>query len=179
MRVAPLGAYFAGDTARIVAEARRSAQVTHAHEDAQAGAVAVALAASWGWEHRMDKLQGFQRSMLEYVHEFTPASDTRDGIAKALSLGDGASLALAVSALGNGTMVLSSDTVPFALWCAASRMDHFEEAMWLTVEGLGDRDTTCAMVGGIVAMSTATKPSENRVSPEWLSAREPLQRSSS
>jgi hypothetical protein len=42
--------------------------------------------------------------------------------------------------------------------------------MWTTVAGLGDRDTTCAIVGGIVALSAApaTIPST------WVAAREPL-----
>ena len=41
--------------------------------------------------------------------------------------------------LGAGREVLSQDTVPFALWCAAQQLDHYEEALWLTVSGLGDR----------------------------------------
>ena len=28
-----------------------------------------------------------------------------------------------------------------------------EDALWLTVSGLGDRDTTCAIVGSIVVLS--------------------------
>ena len=46
MRVAPLGAYFAEDLAQVVAQARASAAVTHAHPDGQAGAIAVAVAAA-------------------------------------------------------------------------------------------------------------------------------------
>jgi ADP-ribosylglycohydrolase len=46
MRVAPLGAWFAEDLDTVVAEAIRSAQVTHAHPEAAAGAVAVAVAAA-------------------------------------------------------------------------------------------------------------------------------------
>ncbi len=45
--------------------------------------------------------------------------------------------------------------------------------MWTTVSGLGDRDTTCAIVGGIVALH------DQAVIPEeWLQAREPLDRMS-
>src|SRR5204863_4336296 len=47
MRAAPIGAYFADDLSRVIAEARASAAVTHAHEDGQTGAIAVALAAAW------------------------------------------------------------------------------------------------------------------------------------
>src|SRR5262249_44943035 len=48
MRVAPLGAWFAEDLDTVVAEATRSAVVTHAHSEATAGAVAVAVAAALG-----------------------------------------------------------------------------------------------------------------------------------
>jgi ADP-ribosylglycohydrolase len=67
-------------------------------------------------------------------------------------------------------MISAQDTVPFALWCAAQHLAAFEEALWLTVVGPGDRDTTCAMVGGIVAAATGVAG----LPPEWLRRREPL-----
>ena len=57
--------------------------------------------------------------------------------------------------------------MPFALFCAAHHLTSFEDAMWATVSGLGDRDTTCAIVGGIVAL-TSDPPMA------WLLSREPL-----
>lgn len=168
MRVAPLGAYFADDVPALVAQARASAEVTHAHPDAQAGTIAVALAASWAWTHRGRAAPGAE--LLEFVLEHTPDGDTRSGISKAARLPAHASVVLAVSALGNGRGVISSDTVPFALWCAARHLDDFVEAIWTTVSGLGDRDTTCAIVGGIVALRTG----RSSIPPDWLQAREPL-----
>ncbi len=53
MRVAPLGAWFAEDDLdRVVSEATLSAEVTHAHAEGIAGAVAVALAAAVVWRNR-------------------------------------------------------------------------------------------------------------------------------
>ncbi|MGW4247441.1 ADP-ribosylglycohydrolase family protein, partial [Nocardia sp. NPDC004722] len=46
MRVAPLGAYFAGRPDRAAAQAASSAEVTHRHPEAIVGAMAVAVAAS-------------------------------------------------------------------------------------------------------------------------------------
>jgi ADP-ribosylglycohydrolase len=46
MRIAPLGAFFADDVERVVVEARRAREVTHAHPEAVARAVAVAVAAA-------------------------------------------------------------------------------------------------------------------------------------
>jgi ADP-ribosylglycohydrolase len=56
------------------------------------------------------------------------------------------------------------------LWCAAQRLRDYESALWLTVAALGDRDTTCAMVGGIVACHTGAAG----LPAEWLAHREPL-----
>lgn len=72
--------------------------------------------------------------------------------------------------LGNGSRVSAQDTVPFVLWCASGHLDNFERAVWLTVAGLGDRDTTCAMSGGIVALSAGYEA----IPAAWLAAREAL-----
>jgi ADP-ribosylglycohydrolase len=67
-------------------------------------------------------------------------------------------------------MVSASATVPFTLWCAVRHLADFEAAMWTTVSGLGDRDTTCAIVGGIVALYVGVEG----IPAEWLHARESL-----
>jgi ADP-ribosylglycohydrolase len=105
---------------------------------------------------------------LRQVHARTPEGATRDGIAKALDLPFSSDVRAAVAALGNGSLVISSDTVPLSLWCAAQHLNDYEEALWTTVSALGDRDTTCAIVGGILALAT------DHVPEAWLAAREPL-----
>ncbi|HWO26885.1 MAG TPA: ADP-ribosylglycohydrolase family protein [Kofleriaceae bacterium] len=171
MRAAPVGAYWADDRATLIREARASAEVTHAHPDGQAGAVAVALAAAWAWEHRAQLPGDARRELLGLVVEHTPDGETRTGLAKALALPEHASVTLAVSALGNGHKVIASDTVPFALWCAARHLGDFVEAMWTTVSGLGDRDTTCAIAGGVVALAAG----HASIPEAWLQSRESLQ----
>ena len=47
MRAAPIGAYFFDDYEKVVSEAKASSEVTHSHPDAQAGAIAVAIAAAY------------------------------------------------------------------------------------------------------------------------------------
>jgi ADP-ribosylglycohydrolase len=168
MRAAPIGAYFSDDLVGAARAARESAEVTHAHSEGQAGAVAVAVAAAWVASGGVDP-----GDLFEAVLTHTPDGETRAGIKKAAQLPSEYDVRTAVSALGNGTQVISQDTVPFALWCAARHLGAFEEAMWVTVSGLGDRDTTCAIVGGIVALHA------NAVIPEeWIQAREPLERMS-
>lgn len=168
MRVAPLGAYFADDVPRACAEALASAAPTHAHPDGQAGAVAVAVAAAMAWQLRA-KPDG--KTLLETVLTHTPDGETRQGIAKAIELREKSfSIQGAAAVLGTGYRVISSDTVPFSLFCASLYLDNYVEAMWHTVEGLGDRDTTCAIVGGIVALSAG----EKSIPQDWLAARSPL-----
>ncbi len=164
MRAAPIGGYFFDDLGRAVEEARRSAEVTHAHHEAKAGAIAVAAAAAWvaaGGERTED--------LFACVLAHTPDGETRTRINTASRLPLDCDVRTAVKALGNGSRVLSQDTVPFCLWSAARHLRAFEDAMWFTVSGLGDRDTTCAIVAGIIALHPATK-----VPTEWLGARESL-----
>jgi ADP-ribosylglycohydrolase len=165
MRAAPIGAFFAGDLVRSRDEARASAEVTHAHPEGQAGAIAIAVAASWVAAHE-PKAEPMMDAVLAHV----PAGNTRDGIVRARELLTSNDLQAVVAELGNGSRVIAEDTVPFSLWAAAKHLDDYEEAMWTTVSALGDRDTTCAIVGGIVALS-----SKRPIPAEWLAAREPLQ----
>ena len=75
-----------------------------------------------------------------------------------------------VEALGNGSRIAAQDKVPLAVWCAAQHLTEYESALWLTVSALGDRDTTCAIVGGIVACRVGPEG----LPPQWLGRRAPL-----
>lgn len=157
MRAGPIGAYFADDLDAVVQQAGLSAKVTHAHPEGQAGAIAVAVAAAAA-EKTVDRgLKGswqFRgKSLLEISCSRTPEGATRRGLEKALALPFETPVSEAVEVLGNGERVTAPDTIPFAIWCAARHLDDFKEAMWETVSGLGDRDTTCAIVGSIVPLA--------------------------
>ena len=170
MRVAPVGAYFADDLEAVIENARASAEVTHAHPDGQAGAIAAAVATAQAWRIAESADSGSALSLIEVALAHTPAGLTRDGIERALTIPLDEDVGTAVSALGNGSRVISWDTVPFCLWSAARHLDSFVDAMWTTVSGLGDRDTTCAIVGGIVALAVG----EEGIADDWRYAREPL-----
>lgn len=173
MRVAPLGAFFADDLDGLVANARASAAVTHAHPEGQAGAIAVALAAAYACGSREGGAAPSDEDLLSFVIARTPDGDTRGGLVRARALA-GQPPAIAARALGDGSKVISSDTVPFAIFCAAANLDDYATAIWRALEGLAspesDRDTILAIVGGVVALSAgrATIPAE------WIAAREPL-----
>ena len=170
MRVAPLGAYFADHPERIAEQARLSSIPTHSHPEAVAGAVAVAVATGLAWQMRNSAEPPDSQAFLEHVHQRLPGSHVRRGIRNAMELPAEASVEAAVRKLGNGTAVAAPDTVPFALWCAARHLVSYEAALWATVSGLGDRDTTCAIVGGIVVMYSGVES----IPSEWLEYREQL-----
>lgn len=170
MRVAPVGAFFAGDMDAVVEQAARSSVITHTHAEAVAGAIAVAVAVARACELRESTLTPARSEFLDSVLPYVPESEVRSKIRQARDMADNASVQFAVSVLGNGVRVSAQDTVPFALWCAATHLSNYEEALWLTVSGLGDRDTTCAIVGGIVASYTGVEG----IPLEWQYSREPL-----
>lgn len=170
MRVAPLGAYFAEDLERLVHEAVASAEVTHAHPEGQAGAVAVALAAAYAWLRSSDHASTSGEDLLTFVETRMPPSETRDGVVRARALKPQTSTQDAARTLGAGYKVTAQDTVPFCLWIAARYPKDFEEALYAAVSGRGDMDTTCAIVGGIVALAVG----DAGLPRDWIGLREPL-----
>jgi ADP-ribosylglycohydrolase len=170
MRVAPLGAYFADQSLRRIAEqARLSAEVTHAHPEGIAGAIAVAVATALAWRRREDR-RPLGREWIREVRDSVPRGYTFDAIDEALGVAPNATIVEAAEMLGNGSGITAPDTVPLCLWVAARRSNDFAEALWETVAALGDRDTTCAIVGGILAVACGTQG----IPAEWRDARETL-----
>lgn len=170
MRVAPVGAYFADDLDMVAEHARFSALTTHPHSEAVAGAIAVAIATALAWRGAESRMLPSTVEFLREIYERTPDSYVRSAILKASELPKETPVRQATSALGNGSAVTAQDTVPFALWSAACHLHSYEDALWGTVAGLGDRDTTCAIVGGIVVMQTGVED----IPKEWLDCREPI-----
>ncbi|HRW51942.1 MAG TPA: ADP-ribosylglycohydrolase family protein [Phycisphaerae bacterium] len=170
MRAGPVGACFAGDLAKVVEQARRSAIVTHAHPEGVAGAIAVAVTGAVVCQFRDAPPTEVRDRVAEHCLSLTPRGATWLGVQKALELDLDFDPRTAASALGSGAKMRSDDTVPFALWSALRRLDDFEEAMWDTVTALGDRDTTCAIVGSIVASRVGMEG----IPRLWASRREPL-----
>ncbi|MFV2174442.1 ADP-ribosylglycohydrolase family protein [Actinomadura sp. LOL_016] len=168
MRVAPLGAYFADDLDRAAHQAVLSAEVTHAHPEGIAGAVAIAVAAAFAASRPGEPIE--PRELIETALERTTMGEyVRRGLRRSLRL-----LAKtpqeAAHELGNGNRITAQDTVPFALWAAATRLDDYESAVRACVVVGGDMDTTAAMVGGVIAAHRGPAA----VPPAWLEAREPL-----
>ena len=160
MRVAPVGAYFADDMDKVLYHARASAEITHAHIEGIAGAMAVAAASALLLNKKLGRYGGEGEDFLRDVADKLPESDTRYKILSAVSGKKESSIDFAVSMLGNGIRLTAQDTVPFCLWCAAYFYTSVEEALWTAVSALGDRDTICAIVGGMVSLFADELPQQ-------------------
>ncbi|MCB9639036.1 MAG: ADP-ribosylglycohydrolase family protein [Myxococcales bacterium] len=169
MRAAPIGAFFAEDLEQVTEQTRRSAEVTHAHPDAQDGAIAVAVAAALLVQDALsnEKTTYTGEDLLQALWTHTPSGPLRAKLQQALRLPLSYQISTAARVLGNGERLLAIDTVPFALWCVARGLGSWEETLWDTVSALGDADTTCAIAGSLAALVVPPPTS-------WTACREDL-----
>ncbi|MFJ9418661.1 MULTISPECIES: ADP-ribosylglycohydrolase family protein [unclassified Streptomyces] len=166
MRIAPLGAWYADDPEQATHQAEISAYPTHQHREAVVGAMAVAAAAALVADPSRSLSP---QDLLDGVLALIPRSAVQAGLRRARDMLDYADSGTVAAVLGCGRRTSAHDTVPFTLWAAARHLGDYEQAFWATVQAGGDVDTTCAIVGGIVAASPAGAPPR-----AWLDGTEPL-----
>lgn len=171
MRIAPLGAWYADDPEQATHQAEISAYPTHQHREAVVGAMAVAaaaaLAAAPGGPPSAEAL-------LDGVIALVPArSAVGAGLRRARDMLDYGDAGTVAAVLGCGRRTTAHDTVPFALWSAARSLGDYEGAFWTTAQAGGDVDTTCAIVGGVLASGKAGAPPtvwarSTEALPDWV-----------
>lgn len=170
MRIAPLGAWYADDPEQATHQAEISSYTTHQHREAVAGAMAVAAAAALAAANAGPPTP---TEFLDGVVDLVPRSAVGAGLRRARDMLDYDDAGTVAAVLGNGRRTSAHDTVPFALWSAARHLGDFERAFWSTARAGGDVDTTCAIVGGVVAASEAGAPPADWAArteelPDWL-----------
>ncbi|MEU5330992.1 ADP-ribosylglycohydrolase family protein [Streptomyces parvus] len=170
MRIAPLGAWYADDPEQATHQAEISSYPTHQHREAVVGAMAVAAAASLA--AAPDGPPG-PEDLLDGVIALVPRSAVGAGLRRARDMLDYQDAGTVAAVLGNGRRTSAHDTVPFALWSAARSLGNYEEAFWVTAQAGGDVDTTCAIVGGVVASGERGAPpagwlAQTEEPPAWL-----------
>lgn len=173
MRIAPLGAWYADDPEQATHQAEISSYTTHQHREAVVGAMAVAAAASLAAAPGGPPTA---TELLDGVIALVPRSAVGAGLRRARDMLDYDDAGTVAAVLGNGRRTSAHDTVPFALWSAARGLDGFEQAFWVTAQAGGDVDTTCAIVGGVVAAGgTGAPPADwaerTEALPGWLPGR--------
>ncbi|MEU9069581.1 ADP-ribosylglycohydrolase family protein [Streptomyces sp. NPDC048109] len=155
MRIAPLGAWYADDPEQATHQAEISAYPTHQHREAVVGAMAVAAAAALAADPAGPPPA---HALLDGVIALVPKSAVGAGLRRARDMLDYGDAATVAAVLGCGRRTTAHDTVPFALWSAARALGEYETAFWTTAEVGGDVDTTCAIVGGVVAAGKGGAP---------------------
>ncbi|MFD6249565.1 ADP-ribosylglycohydrolase family protein [Streptomyces roseolus] len=166
MRVAPLGAWYAGDPEQATHQAEISAYPTHQHREAVVGAMAVAAAAALVADPAGPPTP---EALLDGVVALVPRSAVGAGLRRARDMLDYGDAGTVAAVLGSGRRTSAHDTVPFALWSAARGLGDFETAFWTTAQVGGDVDTTCAIAGGVVASAAEGAPPA-----DWLERTEAL-----
>ncbi|MFE2098367.1 MULTISPECIES: ADP-ribosylglycohydrolase family protein [unclassified Streptomyces] len=172
MRIAPLGAWYADDPEQATHQAEISAYPTHQHREAVVGAMAVAAAASLA---ASPDGPPSPEALLDGVIALVPKSAVGAGLRRARDMLDYGDAGTVAAVLGCGRRTSAHDTVPFALWSAARSLADFETAFWTTAQVGGDVDTTCAIVGGVLASGKAGAPpaqwaERTEALPDWVPA---------
>ncbi|MFD9887304.1 ADP-ribosylglycohydrolase family protein [Streptomyces alboflavus] len=172
MRIAPLGAWYADDPEQATHQAEISAYPTHQHREAVVGAMAVAAAAALAADPAGPPAP---KALLDGVIDLVPRSAVGAGLRRARDMLDYGDAGTVAAVLGCGRRTTAHDTVPFALWSAARALGDYETGFWVTVRVGGDMDTTCAIVGGVVAAGAGAGADVGGAPPAaWLERTEPL-----
>ncbi|WP_144281308.1 ADP-ribosylglycohydrolase family protein [Chryseobacterium echinoideorum] len=163
MRASVIGAYFYDDFAKLKLNAEFSCEVTHANKEAIEGTKAIALAAAFSVQEKLGLIKLNQQEFIQKIQDELNDSDMKSKLNKALYLEGNPSIELLVKTLGSGIKMTAQDTVPIVIWMLSRYRNHFEECLWNTVSALGDRDTNCAMAGGVSILCC----NEN-TTPNWI-----------
>jgi len=173
MRASPIGAYYFDDLNKVKELAIKSAEITHSNIEGITGAIAVSIATAIATKIKMNSEEISPNEFINKVVEELPDTDTKSKIKKSTTVSYNYNIETVKTILGNGSKIMVQDTVPFSIWCSANNLNNFEEAIWKAVSILGDRDTICAIVGGITIMST----DETKIPKEWIDSVEDFETS--
>jgi ADP-ribosylglycohydrolase len=141
MRAAPFGVYFRNDLPTLIKICKIDSAITHASEEAEAGSIAIALAAAYAVNNDTDDL-------LEKIWQALPYSKVRSTIFNLDSLVDSPFITAEQALRVIGTKGDVRQTAPAALYCFL-KFDNYHEAVIASIKAGGDTDTTAAIVGAL------------------------------
>jgi poly(ADP-ribose) glycohydrolase ARH3 len=159
MRVAPIGLVAYGDLTRVVTLARRSAQITHAHElgqqaaALQAAAVALLAVSPVGWGRSADEL-------ILALRPAAPDPAFQAQLDRLLALSASSAPEEVAETLGNG--ISGVEAVPAAIAAFLRHPGQFGPAVEYAVSLGGDTDTIASMTGALcgASLGAAAIPSQ-------------------
>jgi ADP-ribosylglycohydrolase len=145
MRAAPLAFCLDPESTQDRRTLRDVCRITHHHDEAYVGALAVVHAVNRAWNGCWTGGPGLVSSVAEQL----PDSRVRDRLRELENPGTAESLRSMAARFGNSAYV--AESVPFALF-AAEQARHDDFADWLSglIEAGGDTDTIASIAGQIV-----------------------------
>lgn len=148
MRAAPLGVYFRNDLKSLVAICKIDSAITHASEEAEAGSIAIAVAAYYAVNQDMDNL-------LDKIVEHLPNSKVKSSIFSLSSILNAPIAPQQVLQI-LGTKADVRETVPSALYCFL-KFNNYYDAVLTAIKAGKDTDTTGAIVGALFGAKLGMK----------------------
>ena len=167
MRSALLGVCYGGDRTRLQALVRVSSRLTHTDPRAEAGAMAVAVAAFLASGSLPLKEQ--PRAYLQAMSPLLEDGELRTWLQRAIvSVENGEATTAFAEAIGAGERVSGyvNQTVPVVIHAWLSFPNDYRSAVLAVIRCGGDMDTTAAIVGAIVGAGVG----KEGIPAEWLSA---------
>jgi ADP-ribosyl-[dinitrogen reductase] hydrolase len=141
MRAAPFGVYFRRDLKNLINVVKIDSAITHNSEEAEAGALAIAIAAYYACNKDTENL-------LERISEHLPDSKVKRTVSSLDSLLNSHDITPTQALRVLGTRADVRQTVPAALYCFI-RFGSYHEAILTAIKAGGDTDTTAAIVGAL------------------------------
>jgi poly(ADP-ribose) glycohydrolase ARH3 len=168
VRVAPIACVYSRNDSTLAPAAAASARITHGHESAVAAAVVMARAIAAALEtdpRRIPDAGWFVSSLAGWDSTLDAKLRLVVGL-----VGERASTADVVAALGNG--VLAVESVPLALFNFLRWGDDYEGAVVQTALCGGDVDSICSMTGALAGALDG----EEALPARWLARAEDRRR---
>lgn len=141
MRAAPFGVYYKSDLTTLIEFVKVDSAITHNSEEAEAGALAIAIAAYYACNKDTENL-------LDKISEHLPDSKVKKTVSSLDSLINSHDITSEQALRVLGTRADVRQTVPAALYCFI-RFGSYHEAVLTAIKAGGDTDTTAAIVGAL------------------------------
>lgn len=155
MRAAPFGVFFRNDLRSLIEIVKMDSGITHKSNEAEAGALAIALAAYYISNEDTDQL-------VKRICESLPDSIVKNKLKVVPVMVDSSAKPLDMLEV-LGTKADVRQTVPSALYCYL-KFEKFSEAITYAIRAGKDTDTTAAIVGALIG----TREGARGIPREWV-----------
>jgi ADP-ribosylglycohydrolase len=149
MRASPFGVFFRDDPQELIRVTKIDSAITHASEEAEAGALTVSLAAAAA-------CNGTTATLLNQLWEVLPESKTKSAIYSLDSLLDSPHITPEQALRLIGTKGDVRQTAPAAIYCFL-KFNNYHDAVLASIKAGGDTDTTAAIVGALFGAKLGAK----------------------